>query len=71
MFMEAPPYDTSDQPVAGALPVIEDTIAFWQGRGVTLSPEEARCMVKAVRGFFELLDTWDQTDSEKNPTESF
>ena len=72
MFMETSPYDTSEKAAAGRTPEqIEDTIAFWKGRGTAFSPEEARSMVKAAKSFFELLEKWEQAELEKNSTKSF
>ena len=41
------------------LPLLEETIRFWQPRtSRLLTPEDARQMVENVTGFFTILEGW-------------
>ena len=41
------------------LPLLEETIRFWQQRtSRLLTPEDARQMVENVTGFFTILEGW-------------
>jgi hypothetical protein len=51
------------------LPLLEETIRFWQPRtSRPLTPEDARQMVENVTGFFTILQSW-TVAAETGPSE--